>query len=272
MRTNIVLEEFKLYSSEILSKCDHCIRKSIIDLDFIRIPKDEFIECPAIPFDIAIMENTKLGVVLPLDIEWSDVGSWSALWEISKKDKDGNALQGNVLNQKIKNCFIRSESKLVVGIDIEDLVVVETTDAILIVKKESSQKVKNLVNYMKTNNYKQATDHLKTYRPWGSYLSLAEGEGWQVKRINVNPGEALSLQKHNHRTEHWIIVSGTALVEVEKEKNLLTKNQSTYIPLGSKHRLSNPGDKPLILIEVQSGNYLGEDDIIRYEDNYGRKK
>ena len=216
------------------------------------------------------MEKTDLGVVLPLNVEWSDVGNWEALWQISKKDVHGNALMGNVLYEKIKNCYMRSDNKLLVGIDIEDLIVVETDDAVLISKKGSSQKLKNIVDKMKKRNIKEALIHKEIFRPWGSYISLSDGSGWQVKRINVKAGASLSLQKHNFRTEHWIIVNGKALVEIENKKRILCENESTYIPLGHKHRLSNPGNKPLILIEVQSGEYLGEDDIIRFEDNYGR--
>ena len=183
---------------------------------------------------------------------------------------DGNTLSGNVLFDKIKNCYLRSENKLLVGVDIEDLIVVETSDAVLVAKKGSSQKVKNLVDVMKMKNLPEATLHRKIYRPWGSYVSLSSSKGWQVKRINVNPGASLSLQKHKFRTEHWVVVNGKALVEIEKESTILSENQSTYIPLGCKHRLSNPGKSPLVLIEVQSGEYLGEDDIIRFDDEYGR--
>ena len=271
MKAKTAIKQFKLFAPEILSKCNLCIKESSNDLDFLRIHKEHFINCPEVAFDIAIMEKTDLGIVLPLDIEWSDIGSWDSIWEISKKDEFGNAMIGNVVSEEIKNCYLRSENKLIVGVDIENIIVVETSDAVLVVKKDSSQKVKNIVEKLKSKNYKQATQHKKIYRPWGSYLSIAEGKGWQVKIITVNPRASLSLQKHNFRTEHWIVVKGEALVEVDKDKKTLYKNESTYIPLGFKHRLSNPSDQPLILIEVQSGNYLGEDDIIRFEDNYGRK-
>ncbi|MBO8219537.1 mannose-1-phosphate guanylyltransferase/mannose-6-phosphate isomerase [Prochlorococcus marinus] len=269
-KAKFVLQQYNLFEPELLSICKKCIKESSVDLDFLRISKENFEKCPDIPFDIAIMEKTEFGMVLPLDVEWSDVGSWDALFKISEKDLNGNTLTGNVLSEKIKNCYLRSENKLLVGVDIEDLIVVETSDAVLVTKKGSSQKVKNLVDLMKIKNFPEATTHRKIYRPWGSYISLSSSKGWQVKRINVNPGASLSLQKHNYRTEHWVVVNGKALVEIEKEKSILSENESTYIPLGFKHRLSNPGKSPLILIEVQSGEYLGEDDIVRFDDKYGR--
>ena len=272
MKTNTVLKQFSLYAPEVLSYCNLCIQNSSVDLDFLRIDRDNFSSCPDVAFDIAIMEKTELGIVIPLDTEWNDIGSWDSIWKISKKDDDGNSLIGNVLSDSVKNCYLRSENKLIVGIDIENIIVVETSDAVLIVKKDSSQKVKNIVEKMRSNNFDEATQHKIVYRPWGSYLSIADGIGWQVKTINVNPRSSLSLQKHNFRTEHWVVVSGKALVEIEDDKKLLSVNESCYIPMGFKHRLSNLTDQPLIIIEVQSGTYLGEDDIIRYEDKYGRKK
>jgi len=208
---------------------------------------------------------------LPLNVGWNDIGNWDAIWEISKKDQSGNATSGRVFLENTQSSLLISEDRLVVGLGIKNLVVIETHDAILIANKDSSQYVKNIVSKLKTEKYVEAKKHRKNYRPWGSYFSIAEDKGWQVKRINVNPGASLSLQKHKFRTEHWIIVTGTALVELEGKTKILKSNESTYIPLGFKHRLSNPGKEPLILIEVQSGSYLGEDDIIRFEDDYGRK-
>ena len=270
-KANVVFDEMSKHSPFLISQCEKALNESYFDLDFLRVKEDVFRKCPDISFDIAIMEKTNLGIILSLDIKWNDVGSWDSMSEISKKDKFSNSLIGKIIIENTKNCYIRSESKLIAGIDIEDLIVVETQDAILVSKKNSSQKVKNIVELMKKNNFKEATQHRKIFRPWGSYFTMAEGSNWQVKRINVNPGQSLSLQKHNHRSEHWVIVSGEALIEVGDEKKKLLKNQSIYIPLGFKHRLSNPGIERLILIEVQSGSYLGEDDIIRYEDNYGRE-
>ena len=271
-KANVVFDEMSKYSPFLISQCEKALNESYCDLDFLRVKEDVFSKCPDISFDIAIMEKTNLGIILSLDINWNDVGSWDSMSDISKKDKNSNSLIGKTIIENVKNCYLRSESKLMVGIDIEDLIVVETHDVVLISKKNSSQKVKNIVEVMNKNNLREATQHRKIFRPWGSYFSMAEGINWQVKRINVNPGQSLSLQKHNHRNEHWVVVSGEALVEVGEEKKNLFKNQSVYIPLGCKHRLSNPGEEQLILIEVQSGSYLGEDDIIRYEDNYGRKK
>ncbi len=270
MKASVAIKEFEKFAPDIKSKCEESLSESYIDLDFLRLSKEKFRACSNISFDVAIMENTRLGIVCPLKTKWSDVGSWDAMWSISKKDENGNSIIGKVITEKALNCYVRGENKLVVGIDIEDLIVVDTYDALLITKKGSTQKVKDLVEKMKNKNYKEAVEHRKIYRPWGSYLSIADGENWQVKIINVHPGASLSLQKHNFRTEHWVVVSGKALVEVNEEKKNLSVNESTYIPLGSKHRLSNPGNDDLILIEVQSGTYLGEDDIIRFEDNYGR--
>ena len=271
MKANTAFNEMMKFCPEILDVCEKSLKECFVDLDFLRINENLFNKCRDVSFDVAIMEKTKLGFVFLLDIEWSDLGSWDSIWKISDKDNNGNSFIGNVFNQNTKNCYLRSESRLVVGVEIDNLIVVETSDAILVTKKDSSQKVKDVVELLKIKNYREAFSQKKIYRPWGSYLSIAEGTIWQVKRINVNPGASLSLQKHNFRTEHWIIVSGVALVEIGDEKKILEKNESTFIPLGIRHRLSNPGEKPLILIEVQSGSYLGEDDIFRYEDNYGRK-
>ncbi len=271
VKANTLMQEYVKYCPAVYSSCKEAISKSETDLDFQRINIDSFRDCQDISFDIAIMEKTKLGIVLPFNIEWSDVGSWDSLWRISKKDKFGNTLSGNIFAEQIKNCYLRSESKLVVGLGVEDLIVVETTDAILITKRELGQRVKNLIDKMKLRNYEEVSSHRKIYRPWGSYISIAEGTNWQVKRINVKCGQSLSLQKHKFRAEHWVVVSGSALVEVAGEKKYLNKNQTAFIPLGCKHRVSNPGNQDLVLIEVQSGSYLGEDDIIRYADNYGRK-
>ena len=272
MKANVVFDEMQKLAPKVLNQCKKSIAECYVDLDFLRMKKDIFKECPDISFDIAIMEKTKLGIVFLLDIEWSDVGSWDAIWKISKKDVNGNSCIGNVLTEKTKNCYLRSENKLVVGLDIEDLIIIETSDSVLVTKKGSSQKVKDIVELLKIKNFKEATSQSKIYRPWGNYLSIAEGKTWQVKIIKVNPNSSLSLQKHNFRSEHWIVVSGEAFIEVGDQKKYLSKNESTYIPVGSKHRLSNPGENDLILIEVQSGTYLGEDDIIRIEDNYGREK
>jgi len=265
-----IIKEIDKFSPQILEACKETLNKSIIDLDFQRLDKDSFAKCEEISVDVAVMEKTSKGIVIPLDVGWSDVGSWEVVWETSKKDIKGNYTEGKVILENTKNSYLRSENRLIVGIDLDDLVVVDTRDAILISKKNSSQKVKNVVNYLKKSKIPEGHSHTKVYRPWGHYLSVVEDNRWQVKLIQVKPGEKLSLQMHHHRSEHWVVVSGTAKVEVDNKLEILCENQSIYIPLGSKHRLSNPGKINLTLIEVQSGSYVGEDDIVRFEDKYGR--
>ena len=265
-----IIEEINEFSPEILLCCKNAIHKSKLDLDFQRLDKVSFEKCENISIDIAVMEKTSKGIVIPLDAGWSDIGSWEAVWETSNKDLDDNYIEGKVVLKNTKNSYFRSENRLIVGIGCDDLIVVETRDAILISDKKSSQKVKDIVTQLKKNKIAEGKTHRKIYRPWGHYLSVIEANRWQVKLIIVKPGEKLSLQMHHHRSEHWVVVSGTARVEVDEEIKVLSENQSIYIPLGSKHRLSNPGKIPLELIEVQSGSYIGEDDIVRLEDFYGR--
>ena len=232
--------------------------------------REAFAKCPNVAIDVAVMEKTELGSVIPLDAGWSDVGSWSALWETSDRDGDGNVLQGRVISQGSRNCYLRSEHRLVVGLGVENLVVVETDDAVLIADRSQAQAIKTVVKQLEADGSPEGKAHRKIYRPWGYYTSVTEGERWQVKRISVKPGASLSLQMHHHRAEHWVVVKGTAVVERDGSEQLVGENQSTYIPMGCKHRLSNPGRIPVELIEVQSGEYLGEDDIVRFEDRYGR--
>ena len=269
-KASVILDEIKKYNPEILEFCDCALKKNLYDLDFQRLDREIFEKCPSISIDVAVMEKTQNAYVLPLDAGWSDVGSWDFVWDISKKDLDGNVIEGNVIAKNTKNSFLSSNSRLISAIGLKDLIVVETNDAILIANKEDSQEVKNVVEYLKKEKISQGIEHLKIYRPWGNYESIVKSDRWQVKLLNVKPGEKLSLQKHNHRSEHWIIVSGTAKVEIDEKETLLTENQSAYIPLGSKHRLSNPGTIDLKIIEIQSGSYLGEDDIERFDDSYGR--
>lgn len=217
-----------------------------------------------------LWKKTDLGVVLPLNVGWNDIGSWDSVWEISKKDKNHNVIKGNVLAKDTQNSYLRSEKRLIATIGVNNIIVVETSDAVLIASRSKSEQVKEIVNNLKDKEIPEGLEHKKIYRPWGFYESVAEDIRWKVKLINVKPGEKLSLQMHHHRSEHWIVVKGTAKVEVEGNISILNENQSTYIPLGSKHRLSNPGKITLTLIEVQSGSYLGEDDIERFEDSYGR--
>ena len=265
-----ILNEIKVYSPELIDICKRSLINRSYDLDFQRLNKKDFEKFPNLSIDIAVMEKTKKGSIIPLDVGWSDIGSWESLWNTSEKNKQKNVIKGKVIYEDCKDCLLKSDHRLIVGIGLKNLVVVETNDAILISNKDDSQKVKEIVNKLKLKKFKESTQHRKIYRPWGSYISIIEDLRWQVKKISVNPGEKLSLQMHHHRSEHWIVVKGTAKVEINNKVNILTENQSTYIPLGVKHRLSNPGKITLTLIEVQSGSYVGEDDIVRFEDNYGR--
>ena len=265
-----ILDEIKTFTPNIYNICEKAMQEKIIDLDFQRIDKDIFEGCPNISIDIAVMEKTSLGIVLPLDAGWCDIGSWNSVWNYSKKDKNNNFIKGNIIETDSSNCLFRSESRLVVGMGLKNLIVIETSDAILIADKSYSERVKNIVQELKDKDIAAGLEHKKIYRPWGFYVSIVEDTRWQVKMINVKPGEKLSLQKHHHRAEHWVVVNGTAKVEVNHEEMILCENESTFIPLGSIHRLSNPGKINLSLIEIQSGSYLGEDDIERFEDNYGR--
>ncbi len=265
-----VINELKKYSPNLIDLCKKSLKNSSYDLDFLRLNKKDFERCPNISIDIAVMEKTNKGSVIPLDVGWSDIGSWESLWDISEKTNSKNVITGKVMIDNCQECLIKSEHRLIVGIGLKDLAIIETNDAILITKKDETQKVKDMVYKLKKEKYIEGTQHRKIYRPWGSYISIVEDNRWQVKEISVKPGEKLSLQMHHHRSEHWIVVKGTAKVEINDKESILTENQSTYIPLGVKHRLSNPGKITLTLIEVQSGSYVGEDDIVRFEDNYGR--
>ena len=269
-KASSILKEIEKLAPEILDSCKSSLKNGKHDLDFFRLEKDSFKKCPNLAIDVAVMEKTNCGIVLPLRAGWNDVGSWKTLWECGPKDSSGNVKRGNVITTNTKSCYLRSEHRLVVGIGLENIIVVETDDAILIADINEAQKVKSIVQELEKKNLPEAKAHKKIYRPWGNYTSIVKGDNWQVKKIEVLPGASLSLQKHNHRAEHWVIVKGTALIQRDKEKQLLNANQSTYIPIGCKHRLSNPGEEVVELIEIQSGNYLGEDDIIRFDDIYGR--
>ena len=269
-RAEVFLQELIKYKPNIYKLCKKSLLSNTLDLDFQRIEANSFSLCEDISFDKAIMEKTNLGVVYPLKAGWNDIGSLESMWEVSDKDEVGNSAIGKVITENVKNSYLRSENRLIVALGIEETIVVETVDAVLIAKKDQTQFVKNIVKKLEIDKNPEANIHKTIYRPWGNYSSISEGKNWQVKKIMVEKGESLSLQLHNHRTEHWVVVSGKALIEINGEKKLLNKNESAYIPLGSKHRLSNPGNSPLILIEVQSGDYLGEDDIIRFQDKYGR--
>ncbi|MBV1879652.1 MAG: mannose-1-phosphate guanylyltransferase/mannose-6-phosphate isomerase [Pseudomonadales bacterium] len=264
------LEELEKFNPGIASSSQQSLAAATIDLDFIRLDQQLFSSCPADSIDYAVMENTKKAVVLPLDAGWNDVGSWSSLWSLSKKDAAGNCFVGDVLQQRSRNNYVRCDKRLITLLGVDDLVVVDTADALLVAHKDKVQDVKSIVSELNTSQRPEANNHRKVYRPWGAYDCIDQSVGFQVKRITVNPGASLSLQKHFHRSEHWIVVKGTAEITRGEDTFILSRNESTYIALGEKHRLVNPGKIPLELIEVQSGEYLGEDDIVRIDDLYGR--
>ena len=269
-RASAMLAELERLAPELVSCCRSALEHDTPDLQFLRLEREAFAQCPSVALDVAVMERTPLGSVLPLDAGWSDVGSWSALWETADQDENGNVLRGRVISEGSRNCYLRSEHRLVVGLGVENLVVVETDDAVLIAERSQAQNVKAIVQQLEADGSSEGKAHRRIYRPWGHYTSIVEGSRWQVKRISVKPGASLSLQMHHHRAEHWVVVRGTALVEKNGVEELIGENQSTYIPLGAQHRLSNPGKIPVEMIEIQSGAYLGEDDIVRLEDVYGR--
>jgi len=269
-RASLYLEELKKYQMEIYTQCVNAIKGMKKKLEFITVDKDAFIACPADSIDYAVMEQTENAIVVPMNAGWSDIGSWAALWDNFEKNAQGNVHQGDVLSIDTNDCFVRSDEKLVVTIGLNDIVVINTKDAVLVAAKDKVQDVKKVVEILKENGRNEAKLHREVYRPWGKYDSIDQGARYQVKRITVKPGEKLSIQMHHHRAEHWIVVSGTARVTNGDQTYLLSENQSTYIPLGVIHALENPGKVPLEIIEVQSGSYLGEDDIVRFEDRYGR--
>ena len=269
-RASVFIDELARFSPQILKACRESYEKATKDLDFTRLEESSFMSCPNISIDYAIMEKTPRTVVIPLEAGWSDVGNWLSLHEVSEKDENRNAITGDVFLEDVRNCFIHSENRLIAALGIEDLIIIDTKDALLVSSIDRAQDVKLIVNKLKEKMRDEVLFHSRTYRPWGSYENIDAGERFNVKRITVNPGAALSLQMHHHRAEHWIVVRGTALIIKGEEEFLLHEDQSTYIPLGTQHRLENPGKIPLELIEVQSGSYLGEDDIRRFVDNYGR--
>ncbi|KAF7598823.1 MAG: mannose-1-phosphate guanylyltransferase/mannose-6-phosphate isomerase [Candidatus Dactylopiibacterium carminicum] len=278
MRASVWLKALQTLQPEIAGACAAAMGEARRDSDFIRVGKAAFMACPSNSIDYAVMEklgaHPELGasVVVPLEAGWSDVGAWDALWQVCAKDASGNAVQGEVMLEDTAGSLVFSQSRLVAAVGVKDLMIVETPDAVMVTDKARAQDVKKIVERIKKEDKKLAATHRKVYRPWGWYDSIDTGPRFQVKRIVVNPGATLSLQMHHHRAEHWIVVSGTAEVTNGEQVLLLSENQSTYIPLGTVHRLANPGKLPLEIIEVQSGSYLGEDDIVRFEDSYGRCK
>lgn len=264
------LSELEAQRPDILRSCTQAMAQASIDIDFIRPDAEVFRACPEESIDYAVMEKTQGAVVVPIDCGWSDVGSWSALWEVSSKDDNGNTLKGDVVALDTAGCFIQGDRKLIATIGLQDIVIVESDDAIMVADKGRVQDVKSIVAQLKKQGRPEVSLHRKVYRPWGSYDAIDSGGRFQVKRIEVKPGGKLSLQMHHHRAEHWIVVSGTAKVTKGNQDFILSENESTYIPIGETHRLENPGSITLEMIEVQSGSYLGEDDIVRMDDSYGR--
>lgn len=269
-RASRYLEELKQYRPDILRACEAAISQQQEEPDFIRVDKEAFLRCPDESVDYAVMENTPHAVMVPLDAGWSDVGSWSALWEVSEKDAENNAIKGDVYLHNTHDCYINTDEALVAAIGVSNLVIVNTKDAVLIVDKSCVQDVKKVVEHLKQHRRSEYSRHRETYRPWGRNDRLVNETRFNVNRVTVKPGGVFSLQMHHHRAEHWVVLSGTAKVTLEGKSYLLTENQSTFIPVGAEHMLENPGKIPLELLEIQSGSYLGEDDIIRIKDHYGR--
>ena len=269
-RASNYLEELKKFRPDILEQCQGSVMDVKTDLDFLRIDKDMFESCPAESVDYAVMEKTSRAVVVPMDAGWSDIGSWSSLWDISEKDGEGNATHGDVVLHNTHNSYVRTDDKLVAAIGVDDLVIVATKDTLMVAHKNCVQDVKIITESLKAQARSEWRLSREVYRPWGKYDSIDIGERYQAKRITVKPGAKLSVQMHHHRAEHWVVVSGTARVTNGDKTFLLSENESTYIPIGIVHALENPGKVELELIEVQTGSYLGEDDIVRFDDRYGR--
>jgi mannose-1-phosphate guanylyltransferase/mannose-1-phosphate guanylyltransferase/mannose-6-phosphate isomerase len=266
----LYLDELERLRPDMVEACRQALAAAQRDSDFIRLDRQAFSACTGDSIDYAVMEHTRRAAVVPVSMGWSDVGSWDALWEMGAKDQHGNSVTGNVVAEETRNCYLRSEAGLVAAIGIEDLVVVATADAVMVAPRNRTQDVRKLVARLVKDRRDEADALPTVHRPWGSYTSLHNGHRVQVKHIMVKPGGKLSLQMHHHRAEHWVVVHGTAKIRRGDEEMMLSEDQSTYIPIGTAHRLENPGKIPLHLIEVQSGSYLGEDDIIRLEDSYGR--
>jgi mannose-1-phosphate guanylyltransferase/mannose-6-phosphate isomerase len=269
-KASVFLDELKAHAPDVLDICQQAYKTLHKDLDFDRISEQVFNQCRSVSIDYAVMEKTNNAVVVPFGSEWNDVGAWSAIWGVSQQDADGNAVLGDVILEDVTNSYIRSETRLVTGLGIDNMVVVETADAVLVANKDKVQNVKLIVEALKRKARNETIEHARVYRPWGSYESIISSQRFQAKNISVKPGASLSLQLHHHRAEHWIVVKGCALVTRGEEEFQLNEDESTYIPIGTRHRLTNPGVIPLELIEVQTGSYLGEDDIVRLEDIYGR--
>ncbi len=269
-KASIYLAELEKHQPDLLKHAKASVENSKNDMDFNRLNKDDFELCPNIAIDYAVMEHTENGAVVGLDANWNDIGSWDSVWEVSEKDENNNLYKGDIIAHNSKNNYIYSKEKLITTLGVENLIIIDTQDALLVADKNSVQDIKLIVNKLKQDNRSEAIHHKTVYRPWGHYTSISKGERHQTKRISVKTGAKLSLQKHHHRSEHWIVVRGTAKVTKGDETFLLSENESVYLPIGVVHALENPGKIDLEIIEVQTGTYLGEDDIIRLEDLYGR--
>ena len=266
----VYLDELECLEPAMLESCRRALAEGATDLDYFRLGAEAFAAAPALSIDYAVMEHTERAAVIPVDMGWSDIGAWDALWRIGDKDADGNRFEGNVVAHGVRNSFVRAERSLVAVIGLDGVTVVETPDAVLVAASDRVHEVREVVERLKAEGRREYESHVRTYRPWGYYETLDTGPRYQVKRLMVKPGARLSLQMHHHRSEHWVVVAGTAKVTKGDEEFLLSENESVYIPIGTRHRLENPGMVDLELIEVQSGTYLGEDDIVRFEDDYNR--
>jgi len=271
-KTSVFFRELREFAPEMLDWCTLAHARASRDMDFLRLDDESFTACPSASIDTVLMEKTKRAVMVPLDIRWRDLGAWSDLYEVQKKDEAGNVLIGDVITHKVHNSYLHASSRMLAAVGVERLVVVETKDAVFVAPFDSAEEVDVIVSRLQANQREEAKVHSKVYRPWGAYESIDLGDRFQVKRITVNPGAKLSLQKHYHRAEHWVVVKGTAKITKDADEMILVENQSTYVPLGAVHRLENPGVIPLELIEIQTGSYLKEDDIVRLDDVYGRTK
>ena len=269
-KASTIISELEEFNPNVIEICRESLIKSSKDLNFIRLNKEIFEHCPNVSIDKALMEKTKLGTVVNLNAGWNDLGSWKSVWEEAKTDENQNNLNGNIFAKDVKNSYLESKNRLLVGLGLENILVVDTDDALLVAKKDAINSLKDLVKELEKKDFPEIKFNKKVHRPWGNYTTFIKGETWLVKRLEINPNESLSLQLHNFRSEHWVVVKGIAKVQIEEKIIYLNTNESIYVPLGSKHRLSNDHDELLILIEVQSGNYLGEDDIIRFDDKYKR--
>lgn len=270
MRADKWLQEMTANRPDIVASCQAAMDAGKQDSDFFRIDQDSFRACPSDSIDYAVMEKTADAVVIPVSAGWSDVGAWPALWNICPRDESGNVIQGDVITHDTNNAFLLAQHRCLATVGLDNIIVIETADAVLVASKDKAQDVKEIVSHLKKEQREECKVHREVFRPWGSYQGIDAGHRFQVKRLSVKPGAQLSLQKHHHRAEHWVVVKGTALVTCGDQVFHLHENESTYIPIGEKHRLENPGEIPLEIIEIQSGSYLGEDDIVRYEDIYDR--